>query len=60
MGDDANIINDIANGCHPFADKLKNAKRPVIIVGSDQLARKDGAAILGALHKFANSLNKEV
>lgn len=47
-------------GRHAISKKLENAKRPVIIVGADQLARKDGSAILSSLHGYAKKLNKDV
>uniref|UniRef100_A0A1Q3FLK2 NADH-ubiquinone oxidoreductase 75 kDa subunit, mitochondrial n=1 Tax=Culex tarsalis TaxID=7177 RepID=A0A1Q3FLK2_CULTA len=56
LGSDASLVRDIASGNHPFAKKLKAAKKPLIIVGANQLARKDGAAFVTALHVFANSL----
>lgn len=60
MGEDPKVIDDIVSGKHPLSKKLAAAKKPVIIVGADQLARKDGAAILSKLHAYANSLNKDV
>ena len=36
-----------------FGDTLKNAKRPMIIVGAGALARKDGGAVLRAAGKLA-------
>lgn len=60
LGDDTSLITDIVSGRHPMSKKLENAKKPVIIVGADQLARKDGAAILAALYGYANKLNKDV
>jgi NADH-quinone oxidoreductase subunit G len=36
-----------------FLDKLKNAKRPMLIVGQGALARSDGGAVLKALGKIA-------
>lgn len=57
LGSDTSLIRDIANGNHPFAKKLKEAKKPLIIVGANQLARKDGSSFLTALHVFANSLS---
>lgn len=60
IGDDASIINEIVSGRHPISKRLSNAKKPVIIVGSDQLARPDGGAILSSLHSYANSLGKDV
>lgn len=60
LGEQPQVIADIVAGKHPFAKKLAAAKKPVIIVGADQLARKDGAAILGKLYDYAESLNKDV
>lgn len=54
------MIDEIISGKHPLSKKLADAKKPVIIVGADQLARKDGAAILSKLHAYANTLNKDV
>lgn len=58
LGDDASLINEIVSGKHPISKKLESAKRPVIIVGVDQLARPDGEAILAALHSYAAKLSK--
>lgn len=60
MGDDASIINDIVSGKHPLSKRLENAKKPVIIVGVDQLARPDGEAILTALYEYGKKLSKSV
>jgi NADH dehydrogenase (ubiquinone) Fe-S protein 1 len=56
LGNSANTIKEIASGRHPFAQKLKSAKKPLIIVGANALARDDGKAFLTSLHSFANSL----
>lgn len=60
MGDDASIIHDIVSGKHPLSKRLENAKRPVIIVGVDQLGRPDGEAILAALYEYGKKLSKGV
>lgn len=60
LGDDASIINDIVSGRHPLSKRLENAKKPVIIVGVDQLARPDGEAILTALYEYGKKLSKGV
>lgn len=60
MGDDANLITEICNGTHSFSDKLKKAKNPVIIVGSDLLARPDGSGILANLQTFAKDFKCNV
>ncbi|KFB51839.1 AGAP001653-PA-like protein [Anopheles sinensis] len=56
LGNNPLLIRDIADGNHPFTKKLKAAKKPLIIVGANQLARKDGLSFLTVLHVFANSL----
>lgn len=60
LGDDASIINDIVNGKHPLSKRLENAKKPIIVVGVDQLARPDGEAILTALYNYGKKLSKNV
>ena len=42
-----------ADGKHDFAELLKTAKKPMIIVGQGALARPDGAAILAAAWQLA-------
>jgi NADH-quinone oxidoreductase subunit G len=42
----ADVLSKIADGGHDFAKVLKDAKRPMIIVGPGALMREDGAAIL--------------
>ncbi|AHC73561.1 NADH dehydrogenase (quinone), G subunit [Candidatus Endolissoclinum faulkneri L5] len=45
---------EIMNGSHTFTKILKNAKRPMIILGMGALARSDGSAILDAARRIAN------
>ncbi len=49
----ADILSAIASGNHPFANVLKEASRPMLILGPGALARPDGAAILNAAAKIA-------
>lgn len=53
LGDDPSLICQIVNGNHPFAAQLKNAKKPLIIIGSETLERNDGGAILSACQELA-------
>ncbi len=46
LGTGPETLKAIASGKHPFAETLKGAKRPMIIVGQAAAARPDGAAIL--------------
>ncbi|KAL3273033.1 hypothetical protein HHI36_014489 [Cryptolaemus montrouzieri] len=53
LGTSAKAINDVANGSSPFSKVLKNAKKPLVIIGADLLKRSDGAAILSAAQSLA-------
>ncbi len=57
LGNDATLMAQIANGAHPFAAKLKSAKKPMLILGAGALRRDDGAAILAEARKIAESCN---
>lgn len=37
LGDSTDVVAKLASGSHPFAKKLEQAKRPVVIVGSECL-----------------------
>ena len=45
-------------GRHGFADRLKTAKRPLIIVGQGALSRPDGAAVLALAAQAAPDLRR--
>jgi NADH-quinone oxidoreductase subunit G len=53
LGADAATLKAIADGAHPFAQTLKDAKHPMVIVGQGALARDDGAAVLALARKIA-------
>jgi NADH-quinone oxidoreductase subunit G len=42
LGVSASVLEEIASGVHPFADVLKSAKRPMVIVGQGR-SRRHGA-----------------
>ena len=48
LGPSASTLTDLLAGKHPFAQTLKGASKPIVLVGSSALARADGAAV-GAL-----------
>jgi NADH-quinone oxidoreductase subunit G len=48
-------LNDLVAGKHAFAETLKNAKNPMLIVGQGALARADGAQILAAAAQLAQA-----
>ncbi|XP_077131871.1 NADH-ubiquinone oxidoreductase 75 kDa subunit, mitochondrial [Ranitomeya variabilis] len=55
LGESPQIIKDIASGKHPFSKVLNQAKKPMIVVGSSALQRKDGAAIHAAVSTLAQN-----
>ena len=46
-------LADVASGKHSFAEVLKGAERPIILVGSGAIARHDGAPVLSAAASLA-------
>lgn len=55
ISDTADALTKIADGSHPFAQVLKDAERPMLVLGMGALTRTDGAAILAAGHAIAES-----
>src|SRR5205814_3876813 len=53
LGAGTDSLGDLGAGKHSFADVLKNAKHPIVLVGSGALARHDGAAVLALTAKLA-------
>ncbi len=53
LGAGTDSLSELATGKHSFAEVLKGAKQPIVLVGSDALARHDGAAVLGLAAKVA-------
>jgi NADH-quinone oxidoreductase subunit G len=59
LGDGPKTLGEIAAGTHPFAEVLKNAKAPMLILGMGALARPDGAAIYAQARKIGDRLQRE-
>jgi NADH-quinone oxidoreductase subunit G len=53
LGAEIAVLENIAGGGHAFAKVLKDAKRPMIILGAGAITRPDGAAILALAAKIA-------
>ncbi|HEX4369740.1 MAG TPA: NADH-quinone oxidoreductase subunit NuoG [Rhizomicrobium sp.] len=53
LGTDIGVLETIADGSHALARVLKDAKRPMIILGASALTRADGAAILRLAARIA-------
>ena len=56
LGSGPDILRAIADGSHPFASVLKEAKAPMLILGQGALARSDGAAILGLARRICENI----
>jgi NADH-quinone oxidoreductase subunit G len=54
LGAGPDTLAEIAAGSHAFCEVLKNADRPMLIVGQGALARSDGGAVLAAARKIAD------
>lgn len=53
IGAGTDSLSDLAGGKHSFADVLKGAKHPIVLVGAGGLARQDGAAVLALAARIA-------
>ncbi|MEK9971763.1 MAG: molybdopterin-dependent oxidoreductase, partial [Ferrovibrio sp.] len=56
LGAGAATLKDIAEGRHAFAEVLKGAQKPMLILGQGAIARADGAAVLALAKQAADSL----
>ncbi|TDX88383.1 NADH dehydrogenase subunit G [Neorhizobium sp. R1-B] len=56
LGAGPETLSELASGANSFADKLRNAKNPMIIIGQGALARPDGPAVLAAAAQLAGSV----
>jgi NADH-quinone oxidoreductase subunit G len=53
LGAGRQTLDDLVTGGHSFAEVLKGAQRPAIIVGAGAFAREDGPAMLAAIGQAA-------
>ncbi len=53
LGNDPTLLEKILKGRHPFAETLKAAKKPMMILGQDVLRRKDSQALLSLARDIA-------
>src|SRR5204863_9053930 len=55
IGAGTDSLTDLAAGKHSFADVLKGAKKPIVLVGASAIARHDGGAVLSLAAKLAGN-----
>jgi NADH-quinone oxidoreductase subunit G len=56
LGAGPETLGDLAAGRHDYAETLKSAERPLVLVGASALARPDGAAIASLAAKIATEI----
>ncbi len=56
LGSGPETLKGLADGTGAFFEVLKNAQRPLIIIGQGALARADGKAVLGLAAKLASAV----
>ncbi|XP_059048656.1 NADH-ubiquinone oxidoreductase 75 kDa subunit, mitochondrial isoform X2 [Achroia grisella] len=62
VGDSANIVKDLATGSssHEVLKRLDSAKRPIVILGADQLKTQEGSALLAYTQELALRLQSKL
>lgn len=60
LGNDVELINEIKSKSHRFWKTLSSAKRPMIIIGAEQLKRPDGGVLLTSVQSLCEELGKTV
>ncbi len=55
LGEGPDTLQALAEGRHPFAETLRKAERPMLILGQGALARPDGTAVLHLARRLAES-----
>jgi NADH-quinone oxidoreductase subunit G len=56
LGAGPETLTDLIGGSHAFLETLKNAERPMIVVGQGALARADGLSVLAHAVKLADAI----
>ncbi|WP_207458532.1 NADH-quinone oxidoreductase subunit NuoG [Azospirillum sp. SYSU D00513] len=57
LGTGADLLSGILDGSHAFAETLRNAKRPMLILGMGAFQRADALAIQAAARAVAETFN---
>jgi NADH-quinone oxidoreductase subunit G len=55
LGAGPQTLQELADGRHSFADSLRNAKKPMLVLGMGALQRPDGAAVLHLARRVAET-----
>jgi NADH-quinone oxidoreductase subunit G len=55
LGEGGEVLGAIAAGAHPWAERLRQAKNPMLILGQGALTRPDGAQVLATAREIAET-----
>lgn len=58
LGTSISTVKEILSGNHPFSKRLGQAKKPLIILGAQQLKRRDGAALIALVQQLAQKTSE--
>ncbi len=57
LGNSLKTLQELADGTHPYCERLAQAELPMIIVGNETLARTDGKAVQNLINELASKTN---
>ncbi|MGH6893283.1 MAG: NADH-quinone oxidoreductase subunit NuoG, partial [Dongiaceae bacterium] len=57
LGQTADVLAQVTSGAHAFAEALRSAKAPMLILGQGALRGSEGTAVLGLARKVAEACN---
>jgi NADH dehydrogenase (ubiquinone) Fe-S protein 1 len=57
LGNSLQTLKELADGSHPYSERLAKAQLPMILVGSETLTRSDGKSILNLINELAHRTN---
>lgn len=59
LGNSPKIIDEIMNGKHSICERMKTAKKPIVILGDGVYSRDDGLVLQEAIRKMADKYDME-
>lgn len=57
LGNSTDTLKELADGSHPFSERLKEADLPMVLVSSLTLERTDSQAIMNSINKLQDGTN---
>ncbi len=57
LGNSPNTLKELAEGKHPFMERLAKAELPMVMISADTLKRTDGEGIMDLIYQLAEKTN---